>query len=107
MTKYPKGAIRSRAEFEALSKRALKEGKIPIYPVIEDRGNNLEILLRRVWDVQSCLNSGYANYTDDTDGTGCHLELKEILGGGPRRLFTNYWHAWAYVQRLQNQTLTK
>ena len=102
MTDFPEGAIRSRKEFEALVGRAKQGEIIHIYPVFPEAENGPAVGLNRVWDKASYLDS-YANYTDTTDGQPCHLELREILGFGLRRLFLNYWLAWAYVLKLKNR----
>ena len=102
MTDFPEGAIRTKQELEALVERAKQGEIIHIYPVFPEANNGPEVGLNRVWDKASYLDD-YANYTDTTDGLACHLELREILGFGPRRIFLNYWFAWAHALKLKNR----
>ena len=102
MTDFPEGAIRTKQELEALVERAKQGEIIHIYPVFPEAHAGPEVGLNRVWDKESYLDD-YVNYTDTTDGVACHLKLREILGFGPRRIFLNYWLAWAHVLKLKNR----
>ena len=107
LSKLPEGAISSREEIKALIAKAKASGNaIPIWRVAYSIGHDRAIINPRYVDLGSKLTGGrwWFSEKDESGFIEKHIDTASVFSLHPNhKIFTNYWLAWAYAQRLNQR----